>query len=198
MEGSIVKKTNIIAEKYGVPEDFVKLKITEARNTGAYKALTYEADKAKKSKNYVMLSDVAYRSQKFEYDYVIEEIEKIMKETHTANELLSSMPKEDGYKADCAIHRLIFSLDYMESCSFDLMEIIKKYFPDVEIKNFETVMKLKKEASIVLRSIHANSTYDTNMLFGDIADELTEFADERIKKFLTEIQKNRKDGNKKI
>lgn len=198
MEGSITNNTGFIADKYGVPEKFVKFKIDEARKTGAYKAFTFEADRAKKSKNYVALSDVIYRAQKFECDYVISEIEKIMKETHTVSELLSTMPEDDGYKADCAIHRLIFAIDFMESCSLDLVEIIKKHFPDVEIKNFDKIMKLKDEARLIMSSIHSRATDFGSYLFADIADEVGEFIDVRVKEYLTKIKEHNDETASKV
>lgn len=193
MEGSITNNTVSLAQKYGVPENFVKHKILEARSTGAFKAFMREADIAKSERNFVKMSDVAYRAGKFEYDYVLGEIEKIQNEQHTVSELLSTMTEEDGYKADCAIHRLIFALDYVESCAIDLVECLKKFYPDICIKNFDTLFKLKDEARAVMRDIHSRTTNFGAYLFADIADEIVEFVDVKVKEYLNKIKEHQNE-----
>lgn len=103
-------------------------------------------------------------------------------ELTTMNELTENMPPEDRSTLAMYTTAMSFLCDMIVTYSMDANQLLKKYYPDYEIREYPRLTILAEECKAHIS--HLDNAVDVKFAgaFGDIADELKELVDNKVKK----------------
>ena len=107
------------------------------------------------------------------------------------NDLMKSMSDEDQTRLSVSLNIILFSIDQIDYHITESNEIIKKYHPDCTLEMYDKLNELGREAKELVNYLGDNERMELQIIFSDIADNLTELLVNKVKSY---IRKKKKKG----
>lgn len=114
------------------------------------------------------------------------------KEIENVVVLMKSMSAEDQMRLSTSLNIILFCIDQIDFHITESNEIIKKYYPDCKLEMYDKLNAEGKEIKEHMRFIGKHETTELQIVFSDIADNLTELLVNKVKAYIRKKNEKRK------
>ena len=98
--------------------------------------------------------------------------------------LMKSMSEEDQMKLSISLNLILFCIDQIDFHITEANEIIHKYHPDCKLEMYDKLNAEGKEIKEHMRFIGKHESTELQIIFSDIADNLTEMLVNKVKSYI--------------